>query len=160
VTGITFSPEVGRKAILIAVPRYAVLPVENPVFCIRESAGPRRCEGRHTRQGRSQGTQAGNGMKDPWLSRRHRRLVFRGLKALFPPLSRRSLAGARAWPLPSQRLQHFGRRHHLAHMPLRMIGHVDERAANRGRQLLAAYPAKRVEIGRRQYPHPRSRIRK
>ena len=36
-------------------------------------------------------------------------------------------------------------------MALRVVGHVDHRAADRRGQLLAAHEARRVEIGRRQH---------
>lgn len=43
-------------------------------------------------------------------------------------------------------LQHFGSRNHLADMPLRMVGNMDERAADAGRQLLAAHATEDVEV--------------
>src|SRR5208283_4861489 len=53
--------------------------------------------------------------------------------------------------LPLKGSQHLGCRNHLPHMPLRVVGHVDQRAANRGRELLAAHMANDVEVGRGQH---------
>ena len=55
--------------------------------------------------------------------------------------------------LAPQRLDHFCRSDHLAYVPLRVIGHMNQRPANESRQMLPPHEARRIEISRGQHPN-------
>jgi hypothetical protein len=55
-------------------------------------------------------------------------------------------------------LEHLRRRHYLADVPLRMVGHMNERAPNRRRHLLAPDSAEGIHVFASQRSHPLCRI--